>query len=103
VGTGGITGWAATFATWGAAHHRAQFGRHFHAEVGDAIVWGTRSPLYGTHVGIIVSVVGDQIDVVSGNAGGDLPGYGEGVWRSGLFVGGSSTVNGYPVLAVVRP
>jgi hypothetical protein len=103
VGTGGITGWAATFATWGAAHHRAQFGRHFHAEVGDAIVWGTRSPLYGTHVGIIVSVVGDQIDVVSGNAGGDLPGYGEGVWRSGLFVGGTSTVNGYPVLAVVRP
>ncbi|HEY8080889.1 MAG TPA: CHAP domain-containing protein, partial [Acidimicrobiales bacterium] len=69
VGTSGITGWAATFATWGAAHHRVQFGSHFHALVGDAIVWGTRSPLYGTHVGIIVSVFGDQIDVVSGNAG----------------------------------
>jgi hypothetical protein len=103
VHTAGITGWSASFATWGAAHHRVQFGTHFTGAVGDAIVWGTRSPLYGTHVGIIVSVVGRQIDVVSGNSGGDFPGYDEGVWRSGLFDGAPSTVSGYHVLAVVSP
>lgn len=103
VPTGGISGWSASFVTWGAAHHRVQLGTHFHAQVGDAIVWGTRSPLYGTHVAIIVAVQGDEIDVVSGNSGGDLPGYGVGVWRSGLFVGSSSTVSGYHVLGVVTP
>ena len=71
--------------------------------MGDAIVWGTGNPLYGTHVAIIVSVLGPYIDVVSGNSGGDFPNYGVGVWRWGPFLGASSTVNGYHVLGVVRP
>ena len=33
----------------------------------------------------------------------DLPGYGEGVWRSGPFIASTSTVSGYPVLGVVTP
>lgn len=103
VPTSGITGWSATFVTWGAAHHRVQLGTHFKARVGDAIVWGTRAPLYGTHVAIIVSVLGRYIDVVSGNSGGDFPHYGVGVWRWGAFIGSTSTVNGYKVLGVVQP
>src|ERR1019366_10328734 len=55
--TNGITAWAATFVEWGAAHHHVQFGTHFTARPGDAIVWGTRSPLYGTHVAIIVGTI----------------------------------------------
>jgi hypothetical protein len=103
VPTTGITGWSATFVTWGALHHRVQFGTHFKARVGDAIVWGTRNPLYGTHVAIIVSVLGRYIDVVSGNSGGDFPHFGVGVWRWGAFLGATSTVNGYRVLGVVQP
>jgi hypothetical protein len=103
VPTQGITGWSATFALWGAAHHRVQFGTHFHAAPGDAIVWGSRDPLYGTHVGLVVAVSGRYLDVVNGNDGGNLPGYVEGVWRSGPFIGATSTVSGYPVLAVVQP
>lgn len=103
VPTSGITGWSATFALWGAAHHRVQFGPHFTFRPGDAVVWGTRSPLYGTHVAIVLAVSGSYIDVENGNDGGDFPGYYEGVWRSGPFVGASSTVSGYPVLAVVTP
>lgn len=99
----GITGWAASFITWGQLHHRVQMGRRFHPAVGDAIVWGQRSPLYGQHVGIIVWAQGSSIDVVSGNSGGDLPGYGVGVWRWGAFDGPSSTVLGYHVLGVVAP
>ena len=101
--TQGITGWAASFVTWGHAHHRVQMGTRFRARVGDAIVWGQRSPLYGTHVAIIVSARGKYIDVVSGNSGGDFPGYGVGVWRWGPFVGSTSTVSGYKVLGVVQP
>jgi len=103
VPTGGISGWSASFVTWGVAHHRVQFGTHFTAKPGDAIVWGTRSPLYGTHVAIVLAVSGRYIDVENGNDGGDLPGYQEGVWRSGPFIGSTSTVSGYPVLAVVSP
>lgn len=101
--TAGITGWSATFITWGVAHHRVQLGTRFHAVPGDAIVWGQRSPLYGQHVGIVVSVVGKYLDVVSGNADGDFPGYGSGVWRWGPFVGSTSRVFGYRVLGVVSP
>jgi CHAP domain len=103
VPTNGITGWSATFVTWGRAHHRVQYGTHFSAQVGDAIVWGTRNPLYGTHVAIVVSVLGRYLDVVSGNSNGDFPGYGVGVWRWGPFLGASSNVNGYHVLGVVAP
>jgi hypothetical protein len=103
VPTSGITGWSATFVTWGRKHHRVQLGTRFDARVGDAIVWGQRSPLYGTHVAIIVSVLGRYIDVVSGNSGGDFPHYGVGVWRWGPFVGATSRVNGYRVLGVVQP
>lgn len=103
VPTRGITGWSASFVTWGAAHHRVQLGTRFKARVGDAIVWGQRAPLYGTHVAIIVSVLGRYLDVVSGNSGGDFPGFGVGVWRWGPFVGATSTVNGYRVLGVVQP
>lgn len=103
VPTAGISGWSATFATWGAKHHTAQFGTRFHAAPGDAIVWGQRTPLYGTHVGIIVSVDGKDIEVVSGNSNGDFPRYGSGVWRWGPFDGATSRVNGYAVLAVVAP
>ena len=103
VHTNGITGWAASFVVWGAAHHRVQFGTHFTAQPGDAIVWGTRSPLYGTHVAIIVGVKGPYIDVDGGDSWGNLPGYGIGVWRTGPFLGASSSVNGYPVLGVVTP
>jgi hypothetical protein len=103
VPTAGITGWAATFVTWGAAHHRVQWGTRFRARVGDAIVWGQRSPLYGQHGAIIVSVLGKYLDVVSGNSGGDFPGFGVGVWRWGPFVGATSTVYGYKVLGVVQP
>lgn len=101
--TDGITGWAASFVQWGAAHHRVQFGTHFTAQPGDAIVWGTRSPLYGTHVAIIVGVKGHSIDVVGGDSWGNLPGYGIGVWRTGPFPGASSSVSGYRVLGVVSP
>lgn len=105
VPVGGIDGWAASFVTWGAQHHLVQWGTRFRAAVGDAIVWGQRSPLYGQHVGIIVwvSADGSTIDVVSGNSGGDYPGYGVGVWRWGAFVGSTSTVLGYPVLGIVAP
>jgi hypothetical protein len=103
VHTNGITGWAASFVVWGAAHHRVQFGTHFTPQPGDAIVWGTRSPLYGTHVAVIVGVKGSYIDVDGGDSWGNLPGYGIGVWRTGPFPGASSSVNGYPVLGVVEP
>lgn len=103
VPTGGITGWAATFITWGQANHLVQMGTHFTPGVGDAIVWGQRSPLYGTHVAIIVAVQGSQITVVSGNSPGGFPGDGIGVWRWGPFDGATSTVNGYHVLGVVTP
>lgn len=101
--TAGITGWSATFVTWGVAHHRAQLGTRFHARPGDAIVWGQRSPLYGQHVGIIVSVQGKYLDIVSGNSDGDFPGFGSGVWRWGPFVGSTSRVYGYPILGIVSP
>jgi hypothetical protein len=103
VPTAGITGWSATFALWGAAHHRAQFGTHFRARPGDAIVWGRRRPLYGQHVGIVVSARGKYLEIVSGNSNGDFPRYGTGVWRWGPFVGSTSSVLGYRVLAVVSP
>jgi hypothetical protein len=101
--TAGITGWAATFITWGVKHHRAQLGTRFHAQPGDAIVWGQRTPLYGQHVGIVVSVVGKYLEIVSGNSDGDFPGFGSGVWRWGPFIGSTSTVFGYKVLGVVSP
>jgi hypothetical protein len=101
--TAGITGWSATFITWGIKHHRVQLGTRFRAVPGDAIVWGQRSPLYGQHVGIIVSVLGRYLDIVSGNSGGDFPGFGSGVWRWGPFVGSTSRVYGYRVLGVVSP
>ncbi len=98
-----MDGWSASFITWGRLHHRVQLGTSFTPEVGDAIVWGTRTPLYGTHVALIVSVQGGDVSIVSGNSGGDEPGYGVGVWRSGPFDAATSTVNGYPVVGVVRP
>jgi CHAP domain len=101
--TAGITGWAATFITWGVKHHRVQLGTRFHAQPGDAIVWGQRTPLYGQHVGIIVSVLGKYLEIVSGNSDGDFPGFGSGVWRWGPFIGSTSTVFGYKVLGVVSP
>jgi hypothetical protein len=103
--TAGITGWAATFITWGRQHHRVQMGTHFKPAVGDAIVWGTPAPLYGTHVAIIASVQGDLISVISGNSPIGFP-HADGawgVWRWGTFDGETSTVNGYPVLGVVAP
>jgi hypothetical protein len=103
VHTGGISGWAASFIIWGQAHHRLQLGTHFRPGVGDAIVWGQRSPLYGTHVAIIVAVDGPYITVVSGNSPGGFPGNGIGVWRWGPFGAAGSSVNGYPVLGVVTP
>jgi hypothetical protein len=103
VPTGGISGWAASFITWGQQHHLVQMGTHFTPGVGDAIVWGQRSPLYGTHVAIIVAVDGQNLTIVSGNSPGGFPGDGIGVWRWGPFDGPSSTVNGYHVLGVVTP
>jgi hypothetical protein len=103
VPTGGISGWSASFVTWGQQHHLVQMGTHFTAGVGDAIVWGQRSPLYGTHVAIIVAVDGSNITVVSGNSPSGFPGQGSGVWRWGPFDGASSNVNGYHVLGVVTP
>jgi hypothetical protein len=100
---GGISGWSASFVTWGQQHHLVQMGTHFTAGVGDAIVWGQRSPLYGTHVAIIVAVDGSNITVVSGNSPSGFPGQGSGVWRWGPFDGASSNVNGYHVLGVVTP
>jgi hypothetical protein len=103
IATTGITGWSATFITWGIKHHRVQLGTRFRAVPGDAIVWGQRSPLYGQHVGIIVSVLGKYLDIVSGNSYGDFPGFGTGVWRWGPFVGSTSRVYDYRVLGVVSP
>ena len=103
IDTAGITGWSATFVTWGEKHHRVRFGPNAPARVGDAIVWGQRAPLYGQHVGIVVSVEGRYLDVVSGDSGGDFPRYGIGVWRWGAFEEATSSVLGYRVLAVVQP
>jgi len=103
IDTAGITGWSATFVTWGEKHHRVRFGPNAPARVGDAIVWGQRAPLYGQHVGIVVSVDGPYLDVVSGDSGGDFPRYGIGVWRWGAFEEATSSVLGYRVLAVVQP
>lgn len=103
VPTRGITGWSASFIAWGSVHRRLQLGTKFTAEVGDAIVWGTRRPLYGTHVAIIVAVRGAQIDVVSGNSPVGATGEAVGVSRWGPFSGASSNVNGYGVLGVVTP
>jgi hypothetical protein len=103
ISTAGITGWSATFILWGIKHHRVRLGTRFRAVPGDAIVWGQRSPLYGQHVGIIVSVLGKYLDIVSGNSDGDFPGFGSGVWRWGPFVGSTSRVYGYHVLGIVAP
>ena len=101
IDTTGITGASKTFVTWGRAHHQFLQGIKTMPQVGDAVVWGVLNPLWGAHVGIVVAVTGNKIDVVSGNSG-DLP-VASSVWRSGLFTPSSQTAQGDPIIGFVSP
>jgi hypothetical protein len=101
ISTTGIDGASKSFVTWGEA--RGQFLRGITATpaVGDAVVWGTLSPLWGAHVGIVVGVSKGEIDVVSGNSGGY--GHNSGVWDSGYFLPASQSAQGDPIIGYVSP
>jgi hypothetical protein len=101
VPTNGIDGASKSFVTWGRAHGRFLKGLDPNPKVGDAVVWGTLNPLWGSHVGIVVGVAGNKIDVVSGNSGGYL--HNSGVWDSGLFVPSSQSAQGDPIIGYVSP
>ena len=100
INTTGIDGASKTFVTWGQARHQFLKGITTRAQVGDAVVWGTLSPLWGAHVGLVVGVRGNEIDVVSGNAGYV---HTSGVWDSGYFVPSSMTAQGDPIIGYVSP
>lgn len=101
VDTDGITGASATFVTWGRAHDQFIAGTKTAPVVGDAVVWGVLSPLYGAHVGIVVAVSDGKIDVVSGNSGNlTVASY---VWDSGLFVPSTMDADGDPIIGYVSP
>lgn len=100
VDTTGIDGASKTFVTWGKGRGQFLQGISSQPAVGDAVVWGVLNPLWGAHVGIVVGVRGDEIDVVSGNAGG---GRTSGVFDSGLFAPSTQTAQGDPIIGYVSP
>ena len=93
--------------TWGESQVPSQFipfSKSAVPAVGDAVVWGVASPLYGAHVGIIVAVSGGEIDVVSGNSGPNIANEGNiAVWRSGFFKPEGNLVSGDAILGYVSP
>ncbi len=107
IDTTGITGASKSFVTWGESQVPSQFipfSKSAVPAVGDAVVWGVASPLYGAHVGIIVAVSGGEIDVVSGNSGPNIANEGNiAVWRSGFFKPEGNLVSGDAILGYVSP
>jgi len=101
VDTTGITGASKTFVTWGRARRQFLQGLHATPAVGDAVVWGVLTPLWGAHVGIVVGVKGKQIDVVSGNSGPYA--VASAVWDSGYFLPSSQTAQGDPIIGYSSP
>ena len=82
----GITGYSYTFVTAGARLGTFKAGATNNPKPGDAVVWGYAATGVGNHVGLVVAVKGNLIDVVSGNAGPATPqGYNVKVWDSGFF------------------
>jgi hypothetical protein len=101
VNTTDIDGAAKTFVSWGQARHQFLKGINVRPKVGDAVVWGTLDPLWGAHVGLVVGVKGNEIDVVSGNSGAFV--HTSGVWDSGYFVPSSQNAQGDPIIGYVSP
>jgi hypothetical protein len=104
----GITGYSYTFVDHGQRLATFKAGATNNPRPGDAVVWGYASTHVGDHVGLVVAVKGNLIDVVSGNSGPPTPqGYNVAVWDSGFFdpstsrVSGSDSIVGYitPTLA----
>ena len=84
--TSGITGYSYTFVDHGSRLGTFKAGATNSPHPGDAVVWGYASSHVGDHVGIVVGVKGNLIDVVSGNSGPATPqGYNVAVWDSGYF------------------
>jgi hypothetical protein len=82
----GITGYSYTFVTAGIRLGTFKPGATNNPKPGDAVVWGVASTGVGNHVGLVVAVKGNLIDVVAGNAGPTTPqGYNVKVWDSGFF------------------
>jgi len=82
----GITGYSYTFVTAGIRLGTFKPGATNNPKPGDAVVWGVAATGVGNHVGLVVAVKGNLIDVVAGNAGPPTPqGYNVKVWDSGFF------------------
>ncbi len=82
----GITGYSYTFVTAGMRLGTFKPGATNNPKPGDAVVWGVAATGVGNHVGLVVAVKGNLIDVVAGNAGPVTPqGYNVKVWESGFF------------------
>jgi hypothetical protein len=96
-----IDGASKSFVTWGEARDQFLKGINATPKVGDAVVWGTLNPLWGSHVGIVIGVAPGEIDVVSGNSGGYV--HTSGVWNSGYFVPSSQSAQGDPIIGYVSP
>lgn len=98
----GITAYSYTFVDHGSRLGTFKAGATNSPHPGDAVVWGYASSHVGDHVGIVVGVKGNLIDVVSGNSGPATPqGYNVAVWDSGYFNpatshdAGSDSIVGY--------
>jgi len=84
--TTGITGYSYTFVTSGMRLGTFKPGATNNPKPGDAVVWGVAATGVGNHVGLVVAVKGNLIDVVSGNAGRvDAQGYNVKGWDTGFF------------------
>jgi hypothetical protein len=82
----GITGYSYTFVNVGMRLGTFKPGATNNPKPGDAVVWGVAATGVGNHVGLVVAVKGNLIEVVSGNAGPPTPqGYNVRVWDSGFF------------------
>ena len=82
----GITGYSFTFVNHGQRLGTFKAGAANNPKPGDAVVWGYLASGVGNHVGLVVGVKGNLIDVVAGNAGPvTKQGYNVKVWESGYF------------------
>lgn len=104
----GVTGYSYSFVDHGTRLGTFKPGATNNPRPGDAVVWGYAASHVGDHVGLVVAVKGNLIDVVSGNSGPATPqGYNVAVWDSGFFNpatshdAGTDTIVGYvtPTLA----